>query len=91
VSNPAGKDGLDRNVSKLRQHWEMIKWQMKPYWEEFKLDINAHNWVDLFVESGRIPKGKNSNYFMGHVWAIYFPISLLLIIALTSGLVWSLL
>ena len=40
-----------------------------------KAPWDVHHWTDMFVESSRA-----APYLMGHVWAIYLPLSVLLII-----------
>lgn len=36
---------------------------------------NTHHWTDMFVESSR-----HAPYLMGHVWAVYFPASIIAIV-----------
>jgi len=73
-------NGHERNVAKLKEEWLVFRLVMKPYFKEWlKAPWNMHHYVDLFVESGRVSK-KHPNYLMGHFWAIYFPLSILLII-----------
>lgn len=79
------KDGLERNISKLSIHWDILKIEMKPFISEFKkakLKKKPHEFVNLFVEAGRTPRliPKDANYFMGHLFAIYFAVSLPLVI-----------
>lgn len=41
-----------------------IDWMKAPW--------NSHHWTDMFVEASR-----HAPYLMGHVWAVYFPLSVI--------------
>ena len=40
-----------------------------------KAPWSGHHWTDMFVESSR-----HAPYLMGHIWALYVPVSLIAII-----------
>lgn len=84
MNDYAQSNGLRRNLKKMRYEYNMLKYDMAPYWQEFAEKPDTHNYVDLFVESGRYSLD-NPNYFMGHIWSIYFPISLWVIAYLAGG------
>lgn len=66
------KDGLARDVSKMSQEWTRMTLMLRPNVRDWlRAPWNAHHYTDLFVESSRI-----SPYFMGHIWAVYLPLSI---------------
>lgn len=75
----AGLDGPERDNKKMRFGYQRLKgmkdgqpkdWLRQPW--------NTHHWVDMYVESCR-----TSPYLMGHVWAIYFPASIVAMVWLS--------
>ena len=64
-----GKDGLERDIAKLKYEWRFnYRPKMLPHWQRFKKARNKfHTGTNLFVESCRA-----SPYFFGHVCMVYF-------------------
>jgi len=52
---------------KVKEDGHVKDWLKQPW--------NTHHWTDIFVESCRA-----APYTMGHVWAVYLPLSILLIL-----------
>jgi hypothetical protein len=76
--DPKGKDGVQRNVLKLREEiafwWDATKedrlrWLKRPW--------DLHAYVNMYVESRRA-----SPYLTGHVDAVLYPLGAIIIIAL---------
>ena len=61
-----GKDGLERDIAKLKYEWKIYKAEMAAHWERFRRDPKFHTATNLTVESCRA-----SAYFFGHVVMIY--------------------
>jgi len=81
TSSYIGKDGIERNLGKLGAEYRILKDAMSPCWTRFMNHPDTHSYTDLFVESCRA-----SAYFMGHVYAVLFPV---VIIGIPFFLVWS--
>lgn len=69
-------DGLEQNNYKFKRDYESLKnledgqpsdWLKKPW--------SSHDWVDMYVEADR-----TSPYLMGHIWSIYYPVSIILMV-----------
>lgn len=65
-------DGLAKNWQKMKADYAKLKgledgrpedWLREPW--------NMHHWVDMFKESQDV-----ASYLMGHIWAVYFPLSI---------------
>jgi hypothetical protein len=67
-----GKDGLERNITKMRHEYKLFQINMRIYWKEFCAHPNGHNFTDLFVESAR-----HHAYFVGHIYAFLIPVFIL--------------
>ena len=69
-----GKDGLERDIAKLKYEWKIYKKEMSVHWDTFKeartIVQRFHKGTNLFVESCRA-----SAYFFGHVAMIYFTLN----------------
>lgn len=61
------KTRLDYLVLKNAPDGQPSDWLRQPW--------NTHHWTDMFVESCR-----RAPYLMGHWWAVYFPVSIGLLV-----------
>lgn len=69
------KDGIERNITKLRDEWRKVRDGMGPHWRRFwrsfyrePKDI-VHAYTNLFVEARRL-----SPYLLGHIDCILYPL-----------------
>jgi hypothetical protein len=76
------KDGLERDVAKLKELNGPWKAAMAPHIKRFKKKPTPHNFTNLCTESSRADA-----YVNGHIMAVYFGVSLLVVIGLTVALV----
>lgn len=70
-----GKDGLERNATKLRDELDDARLILLPHWQRFIRKPDSHGYVNLWVEAARA-----SPYLIGHIDAVAYPIGLLLIV-----------
>ena len=70
------KDGLARDITKLKFEWELLRQAMAPHWKRWiRRPWDTHAFVNLFVEARR-----ESAYLVGHVDAIAYPVIIVLLI-----------
>ena len=64
--NYKGKDGLERDIAKLRSTYRIMKNGplVKDAWRRLKARPTPHNWTNLRVEQHRV--GDNAEYYTGH-------------------------
>jgi hypothetical protein len=82
MNNLEGKDGLERDIAKLKSLSGPWKTYMAPHIKRFKKRPTPHNFTNLCTESSRA-----DDYINGHIMAVYFGVSLMVIIGLTVALV----
>ena len=72
------KDGWAKNMQKFKFEYRQLKYMAdgKPK-DWLKAPWNSHHYVDMFVEAERA-----SPYLMGHIWAVYFPVSIAIMVFL---------
>ena len=74
--NYQGKDGLRRNIGKLRdERYKVAAALKRTFREDMKTQPHrvVHNYVDLWVEAQRA-----SPYYMGHLDAFLYPVLIIL-------------
>jgi len=77
VNDYEDKDGLERDVAKLRHLYGPWKKAMAPHWKRYLKKPLPHEFTNLCTESGRAEP-----YFNGHIMTIYFHASVVWTIAL---------
>jgi hypothetical protein len=82
MNNLEGKDGLERDVAKLKHLYTPWKAAMAPHIKRFKKKPTPHTFTNLCTESSRADA-----YVNGHIMAVYFGVSLLVIIGLILAVV----
>ena len=78
MSTNKNKNGAAKNLEKYKIDLMAIKDMPDGHLGDWlKSPLNMHNFVDMFVETARA-----APYLMGHIWSIYFPVSIVAIIVL---------
>lgn len=77
MSNLEGKDGLERDIAKLKLLYGPWKRKMAPHWKRWKKSPLPHDTTNLCTESSRADP-----YVNGHIMSVYLHASLLLIAVL---------
>ena len=68
------RDGLSRNLHKLRDEIGDTRLILLPHWQRFRNKPDSHGYVNLWVEASRA-----SPYLIGHIDAIAYPLGMILI------------
>ena len=84
MNNPyEGKDGLARDIAKLKHRYGPWKGAMLPHWVRWKKRPFPHETTNLCTESGRADA-----YFNGHIMTVYLHLSVVWTIGLLGLLIW---
>jgi hypothetical protein len=70
-------NGLEKNLEKFKVDMQHLRALNDGRPEQFLAKPNSHNWVDMFVEADRA-----APYLMGHIWSVYFPVSIVTMVVL---------
>jgi hypothetical protein len=77
------KDGLERDIAKLKHLYTPWKAAMAPHWKRFKKKPTPHNFTNLCTESSRA-----DDYVNGHIMAVSFGIGALSSVIQFGVIVW---